>query len=126
MFNNRKFDTHQLTFALGEALAHLHALWYGGELSRSVGDDGVVRFGVRGAGLSRSPAGTDRQLVAAASGSTSVFADGLRFCQQVRAAPAPPELAARLEDKPEQQHETRRRPEGLQTHRGREAAAEVE
>jgi glyoxylase-like metal-dependent hydrolase (beta-lactamase superfamily II) len=47
MFNNRKFDTHQMTFALGESLAHLHALWYAGELSRSVGDDGIVRFSVQ-------------------------------------------------------------------------------
>ena len=51
---NRTFDTHQMTFALGEALAHLHALWYAGECSRSVGDDGVVRFAVRGGGLSAS------------------------------------------------------------------------
>ena len=41
---NREFDTHQLTFALGEALAHLHALWYTGELNRETGADGVVRF----------------------------------------------------------------------------------
>jgi glyoxylase-like metal-dependent hydrolase (beta-lactamase superfamily II) len=42
---HRTFDTHQMTFALGEALAHLHALWYAGEASRSLGDDEVVRFG---------------------------------------------------------------------------------
>ena len=24
----RALDAHQMTFALGEALAHLHALWY--------------------------------------------------------------------------------------------------
>jgi glyoxylase-like metal-dependent hydrolase (beta-lactamase superfamily II) len=41
---NRKFDTHQMTFAMGESLAHLHALWYAGRLSRSVGSAGVVRF----------------------------------------------------------------------------------
>jgi hypothetical protein len=41
---NRTFDTHQMTFALGEALAHLHALWYAGDASRSLGDDEVVRF----------------------------------------------------------------------------------
>ena len=41
---NRSFDTHQMTFALGEALAHLHALWYAGTVRRSVGKDGVVRF----------------------------------------------------------------------------------
>jgi glyoxylase-like metal-dependent hydrolase (beta-lactamase superfamily II) len=40
----REFDTHQTTFAMGEALAHLHALWHRGELRRGAGDDGVVRF----------------------------------------------------------------------------------
>lgn len=40
----RRFDTHQLTFALGEAIAHLHALWYEGRLSRTLGEDGVFRF----------------------------------------------------------------------------------
>jgi glyoxylase-like metal-dependent hydrolase (beta-lactamase superfamily II) len=40
----REFDTHQMTFALGEALAHLHALWYAGEVARFVGADGIVRF----------------------------------------------------------------------------------
>lgn len=40
----RKFDTHQLSFAMGEALAHLHALWYAGELRRGIGSDGVIRF----------------------------------------------------------------------------------
>jgi hypothetical protein len=41
---HREFDTHQMTFALGESLAHLHALWYGGKLDRVAGGDGVVRF----------------------------------------------------------------------------------
>ena len=40
----RALDTHQLTFALGEALAHLHKLWYDGILRRVIGDDGVIRF----------------------------------------------------------------------------------
>ncbi|TAL79668.1 MAG: MBL fold metallo-hydrolase [Burkholderiaceae bacterium] len=44
----RKLDTHQITFALGEALAHLHMLYYQGTLARVVGDDGVVRFSVAG------------------------------------------------------------------------------
>ena len=39
----RQLDLHQMTFALGEALAHLHALWYEGKLERKV-DDGVYRF----------------------------------------------------------------------------------
>ena len=40
----RKLDLHQLTFALGEALAHLHALYYAGKVTRSEGEDGVLRF----------------------------------------------------------------------------------
>ncbi|MES2425002.1 MAG: MBL fold metallo-hydrolase [Pseudomonadota bacterium] len=40
----RELDVHQITFALGEAVAHLHALWYGGELKRSLDGDGVYRF----------------------------------------------------------------------------------
>jgi hypothetical protein len=33
-----------MMFALGESLAHLHALWYDGRLRRELGADGVVRF----------------------------------------------------------------------------------
>lgn len=40
----RPLDTHQLSFALGEALAHLHKLWYDGLLRRVTGEDKVVRF----------------------------------------------------------------------------------
>ena len=40
----RKLDLHQMTFALGESLAHLHALYYEGKLSRRIGDDGIIRF----------------------------------------------------------------------------------
>jgi glyoxylase-like metal-dependent hydrolase (beta-lactamase superfamily II) len=40
----RPLDAHQLTFAIGEALAHLHKLWYDGVLRRELGDDGVIRF----------------------------------------------------------------------------------
>ena len=40
----RKLDLHQLTFALGEAIAHLHGLWHGGKLRRERGADGVYRF----------------------------------------------------------------------------------
>jgi glyoxylase-like metal-dependent hydrolase (beta-lactamase superfamily II) len=40
----REFDAHQMMFALGESLAHLHALWYDGALERTVGEDGVLRF----------------------------------------------------------------------------------
>jgi glyoxylase-like metal-dependent hydrolase (beta-lactamase superfamily II) len=40
----RKLDLHQTTFAMGEAVAHLHALWHRGRLVRLRGDDGVWRF----------------------------------------------------------------------------------
>ena len=40
----RKLDLHQLTFAMGEALAHLHALYFEGKLKRSMGEDGIFRF----------------------------------------------------------------------------------
>lgn len=40
----RPLDAHQLSFALGEALAHLHKLWRDGELCRIKGNDGVIRF----------------------------------------------------------------------------------
>ncbi len=40
----RKLDLHQLTFAMGEALAHLHALYHDGQLQRRQDDDGVIRF----------------------------------------------------------------------------------
>ncbi|MGM3036790.1 hypothetical protein ACS2TU_27140 [Bacillus cereus group sp. BC41] len=39
---------HQMTFALGEALAHLNLLWLAGELVREQGDDGVLRFRTAG------------------------------------------------------------------------------
>jgi glyoxylase-like metal-dependent hydrolase (beta-lactamase superfamily II) len=42
----RALDVHQLTFAMGEALAHLHLLWLAGELDRIEGSDGVIRFTV--------------------------------------------------------------------------------
>ena len=40
----RELDLHQMTFALGEAIAHLHALWHEGRLKRALGSDGVWRF----------------------------------------------------------------------------------
>ena len=40
----RKLDAHQLTFALGEALAHLHFLWFEGKLQRTKHADGIIRF----------------------------------------------------------------------------------
>lgn len=40
----RPLDLHQTTFALGEALAHLHLLWHQGQLRRETSADGVLRF----------------------------------------------------------------------------------
>jgi glyoxylase-like metal-dependent hydrolase (beta-lactamase superfamily II) len=40
----RELDAHQLGFALGEALAHLHQLWLDGQLRRTLDADGVLRF----------------------------------------------------------------------------------
>ncbi|WP_372660037.1 MBL fold metallo-hydrolase [Hydrogenophaga sp.] len=40
----RPLDLHQTTFAMGEALAHLHLLWYAGQLRRETGPDGIYRF----------------------------------------------------------------------------------
>jgi len=40
----RELDLHQTTFALGETIAHLHALWQRGVLARHIDDQGVIRF----------------------------------------------------------------------------------
>jgi glyoxylase-like metal-dependent hydrolase (beta-lactamase superfamily II) len=40
----RELDLHQMTFAMGEAVAHLHMLWYEGKLRRSLDAHGVYRF----------------------------------------------------------------------------------
>jgi len=40
----RPLDAHQMTFALGEALAHLHLLWFDGRLDRWLDSEGVYRF----------------------------------------------------------------------------------
>lgn len=40
----RKLDLHQTTFAMGESIAHLNALWHAGKLVRRVDADGVHHF----------------------------------------------------------------------------------
>ena len=40
----RQLDLHQTTFAMGEAIAHLHALWFEGKLKRDQDAQGVYRF----------------------------------------------------------------------------------
>ena len=46
MMFKRPLDLHQTTFAMGEAVAHLHLLWFEGKLRRRLGEDGVYRFSV--------------------------------------------------------------------------------
>lgn len=46
----RELDLHQTTFAMGETVAHLHYLWFEGQLRRKLGDDGIYRFGLPGRG----------------------------------------------------------------------------
>ena len=45
----RPLDLHQTTFAMGESIAHLHTLWFGGQLQRTLCADGIYRFSVAGA-----------------------------------------------------------------------------
>ena len=40
----RQLDRHQIGFALGEALAHLHYLVGQGEIGRTTDENGVNRF----------------------------------------------------------------------------------
>ncbi|WP_027014252.1 MBL fold metallo-hydrolase [Comamonas composti] len=40
----RQLDSHQMTFAMGEALAHLHYLWFAKQLVRKADEHGVLRF----------------------------------------------------------------------------------
>jgi glyoxylase-like metal-dependent hydrolase (beta-lactamase superfamily II) len=40
----RPLDLHQTTFAMGESIAHLHALWFSGKLNRRLDSDGIYRF----------------------------------------------------------------------------------
>ncbi len=40
----RPLDAHQTFFAMGEAIAHLHYLYYAGRASRALGQDGVMRY----------------------------------------------------------------------------------
>jgi len=40
----RVLDLHQTTFAMGEALAHLHLLWFEEKIQRRLCSDGIYRF----------------------------------------------------------------------------------
>ncbi|MGQ0655905.1 MAG: MBL fold metallo-hydrolase [Betaproteobacteria bacterium] len=40
----RPLDAHQTFFAMGEAIAHLHYLFYAGRVTRATGSDGIMRY----------------------------------------------------------------------------------
>jgi glyoxylase-like metal-dependent hydrolase (beta-lactamase superfamily II) len=40
----RPLDAHATFFAMGEAIAHLHYLYYAGRAKRALGDDGIMRY----------------------------------------------------------------------------------
>lgn len=42
----RALDLHQTTFAMGESIAHLHLLWFDGQLRRTLDRDAIYRFSV--------------------------------------------------------------------------------
>ena len=44
----RPLDAHQTFFAMGEAIAHLHYLYYAGRAKRLQGEDGIIRYATRG------------------------------------------------------------------------------
>jgi glyoxylase-like metal-dependent hydrolase (beta-lactamase superfamily II) len=44
----RPLDAHQTFFAMGEAIAHLHYLYYAGRARRSLGNDGIMRYETSG------------------------------------------------------------------------------
>jgi glyoxylase-like metal-dependent hydrolase (beta-lactamase superfamily II) len=62
----RRLDAHQLAFAMGESIAHLHLLWRSGKLARFVDEQGRYRFAARQA--CQSPA--DDSLAPADAGAT--------------------------------------------------------
>jgi glyoxylase-like metal-dependent hydrolase (beta-lactamase superfamily II) len=43
----RTLDLHQTTFAMGEAVAHLHLLWHAGRMTRERDEHGVWRFAAK-------------------------------------------------------------------------------
>jgi len=43
----RPLDAHQTFFAMGEAIAHLHYLYYAGDARRAAGPDGIMRYAAR-------------------------------------------------------------------------------
>jgi glyoxylase-like metal-dependent hydrolase (beta-lactamase superfamily II) len=44
----RPLDPHQTFFAMGEAIAHLHYLYYAGRAQRTLGNDGIMRYATGG------------------------------------------------------------------------------
>jgi glyoxylase-like metal-dependent hydrolase (beta-lactamase superfamily II) len=43
----RPLDAHQTFFAMGEAIAHLHYLYYAGRAKRALDNDGIMRYATR-------------------------------------------------------------------------------
>jgi glyoxylase-like metal-dependent hydrolase (beta-lactamase superfamily II) len=43
----RPLDAHQTFFAMGEAIAHLHYLYYADQVKRVPGADGIMRYAAR-------------------------------------------------------------------------------
>ncbi len=41
---NRELDDHQLSFAMGEAIAHVHLLWHSGFIQRQISPEGAISF----------------------------------------------------------------------------------
>src|SRR5688500_4240648 len=44
----RSLDAHQTFFAMGEAIAHLHYLYYAGRARRALSNDGIMRYATGG------------------------------------------------------------------------------
>jgi glyoxylase-like metal-dependent hydrolase (beta-lactamase superfamily II) len=47
LFPKRKLDLHQTFFAMGEAIAHLHYLYYAGRATRELSTEGIMRYATR-------------------------------------------------------------------------------
>ncbi len=52
---HRPLDLHQSTFAMGESVAHLHRLWFTGQLKRERDAQGIWRFSAISASPAKAP-----------------------------------------------------------------------
>ena len=76
----RPLDRHQMGFALGEALAHLHYLMYQGALERMLGADGVDRF-IRAAASEASGSHPAGQIIRLLGGNDDWIWEALLSCR---------------------------------------------